>query len=237
METVVELDFLEAVFGATKTLNLQKKVTCSHCRGNTAEPGTKIDSCPRCGGSGQVDQVQSTILGQIRTRAVCSQCDGMGKIPIEPCHQCKGQGVVRDHQKIEVKIPAGIDDGQSIRMTGQGEAGQRGAVAGDLFLRIRVKRDPRFQRQGETIRTETEIPISTAVLGGKVSVETIDGVVDLKIPSGTPSGRIFRIKERGVPRLNSRGRGDQLVTVSIRIPQHASKKVKKLMEELDDLGE
>ena len=237
VETVVELDFQEAVFGVNKTLNLQKTVICSHCRGNAAEPGTKIESCSQCGGSGQVEHLQNTILGQIRTRAVCPRCAGVGKIPVEPCHVCKGQGIVRDHQKLEVKVPAGIDDGQTIRLSGQGEAGQHGAAAGDLFLRIRVRRDPRFVRDRETIRTESVITISTAVLGGTVSVETIDGAVELKIPAGTPSGRVFKLKEHGVPKLNSRGRGDQLVTVTIRIPQHASKKVKKIMEELEEEGE
>ncbi|MFA6197951.1 MAG: molecular chaperone DnaJ [Patescibacteria group bacterium] len=237
VEAAIELDFREAVFGTNKTLNLQKTVTCSRCRGNTAEPGTKIESCSQCGGTGQVERLQNTVLGQIRTRGICPKCAGVGKIPVEPCHQCHGQGIIRDHQKLEVKIPAGIDDGQTIRLSGQGEAGQHGASAGDLFLRIRVGTDPRFARERDTIRTAAEITISTAVLGGTVSVETIDGEVDLKIPAGTPSGRVFKLKERGVPKLNSRGRGDQLVTVSIRVPQHASKKVKKIMEELEEEGE
>ncbi len=236
IQVEMQVDFREAAFGATKPLKLYKTVSCPACSGNGAEPGTKIETCPTCGGSGQVERVQSTILGQMRTVGVCQNCGGEGKKASQNCKKCRGQGVVKDYDEFQVKIPAGIDNGQTIRLSGRGEAGIKGAVAGDLYLRIRVKADDEFERDGDNILTNVEIPFSLAVLGGKVPINTLDGEVNLKIPSGTPSGKVFRIREKGISHLKSSGRGDQLVTVKVKVPTRPSKKVKKLLAELAEEG-
>ncbi len=237
IEVELQVDFNEAVFGATKPLKLYKTVTCPHCSGNGAEPGTKIETCSTCGGNGQVERVQNTILGQMRTVGACPDCKGEGKKYSQNCKKCKGQGAVKDHDEMQVRIPAGISDGQSIRLAGRGEAGLKGSPAGDLYIRIRVKEDKDFEREGNDIVSTIEIPFSVATLGGKVPVNTVDGEVILKIPSGTPSGKVFRIRDKGVPYLKTRGRGDHLVTVKVRVPSKPSKKIKKLLEELAEEGE
>jgi len=231
------LEFREAVFGTTKPIKLYKTIICPHCSGNGAEPGTKIETCSTCGGTGQVERIQNTILGQMRTASVCSECQGEGKKASQKCKKCHGQGTIKDHESFEIRIPAGISDGQTIRLANRGEAGTRGRQAGDLFVRVRVENDPEFERKGDDIITEAEIPYSIAVLGGKVSINTLDGEVYLKVPSGTPSGKIFKINDRGVPHLKSSGRGDQIVTVKVRVPSRPSKKAKKLLQELAEEGE
>ncbi|MDP3964587.1 MAG: molecular chaperone DnaJ [bacterium] len=231
VQVEIPVEFREAVFGADKPINLYKKVTCSRCSGNGAEPGTKIETCSTCGGSGQVEKVQTTILGQMRAVGVCSNCQGEGKRPSELCKQCGGQGSAKDHDSFKMKIPAGIGDGQTIRLVGRGEAGERGAAAGDLFVTVKVKPDPDFERVDDNIVTEKKIPYSTAVLGGKIDVTTLDGEVTLKIPAGTESGKVFQMKERGVPHINKRGRGDHLVTITVIVPARPSNRLKKLLEE------
>jgi len=236
VEISMEIDFREAVFGKEKIIDLYKNVTCPHCSGNGAEPGSKIITCATCGGSGQVEQVQHTILGQFRTVGVCPECRGEGKKASENCSKCRGQGRVRDTEKIKVKIPAGIDNGETIRLTGKGEAGQKGGVAGDLYITLRVKPDPEFKRDGYDIRSETEISFSQAALGTKIEVNTLDGSVRLKIPSSTQSGKIFILKGKGVPRLRGSGCGDQFVTVNVVTPAKLTKKQKELLKELADLN-
>ncbi|MDD5342198.1 MAG: molecular chaperone DnaJ [Patescibacteria group bacterium] len=237
IEVDLPLEFREAVFGVAKPLKLYKTMTCPHCSGNGAEPGTKIETCPKCGGSGQVEQVQSTILGQFRTARVCPECSGEGKHATQKCKKCHGQGAVKDYDNFEVKIPAGISDGQTIRLTGRGEAGKNGGPAGDLFIRVRVNEDHEFKREGDNIISTVEIPYTVAALGGKVAINTLEGEVNLKIPAGTPSGKVFRLADRGVPRLRGRGRGDQMITVHVRVPKHLSRKAKQLLEGLAEEGE
>lgn len=237
LEVEMVLDFKEAVFGATKPVKLYKNVVCPVCSGNGAEPDTKIETCPQCGGSGQMVRVQSSIFGQFQTVTVCPECRGEGKRALHKCKKCRGEGAVRNHVSFDVKIPAGIADSQSIRLAGRGEAGQHGGTAGDLYVRVRVKGDENFTRQTDDILSSIEIPYTTAVLGGKIDVLTLDGAVALTIPAGTPSGRIFRLRDRGVPKLRGRGRGDQLVTVQVRVPKHISKKARELLEKLIEEGE
>lgn len=232
IEVSMEIEFREAVFGTEKIIDLFKNMTCPHCSGSGAEPGSKIITCATCGGSGQVEQVQHTILGQFRTVGVCPECRGEGKKASERCSQCRGQGRVRDTEKIKVKIPAGIDNGETIRLVAEGEAGQKGGAAGDLFITLRVKPDLEFKRDGYDIRTEAEISFSQAALGTKIEVNTIDGFVKLKIPSGTQSGKVFILKGKGVSRLRGSGRGDQYVTVNVSTPTRLSRRQKQLFEEL-----
>ena len=233
LEIAVNLDFLEAVFGLEKELSFTKNVVCDHCQGNGAEPGTKIETCPTCGGSGQVIGVQRTILGNIQTKTTCPNCHGEGKIYSSKCSKCHGAGIIRETAKLKVRIPAGINNGESIRLSGQGEAGERGGIAGDLYLRVRVGQHHKFIRDGYDIKTEENIGIKQAIFGDKIEVETVSGPVTLKIPEGTQSGTIFKLKEKGVEKLNNRGQGDQYVKINVVIPKNLNRKQKQLLEDLD----
>lgn len=233
LEMKVSLEFLEAAFGLEKEISFAKNITCDRCRGNGSEPGAKIDTCATCHGSGQVSRVQRTILGNIQTQAVCPTCHGEGKIYSQSCTKCSGSGVHHERVSFKVRIPAGINNGESIRLSGQGEAGPKGAPAGDLYLRVTVKPDKRFMREGYDIRTEEKISIRQAILGDKIDVDTIHGQFKLKIPEGTQSGTIFKLKEKGVTRLNNRGIGDHFVKVTVDIPKGLTKKKAKILEELD----
>jgi molecular chaperone DnaJ len=233
LEMGINLEFLEAAFGLEKEISFTKNVSCSHCHGNGAEPGAKVETCSTCGGSGQVIGVQRTILGNIQTRMTCSTCQGEGKIYSAKCSVCHGTGINRESVKIKVKIPAGVNDGESIRLSGQGEAGQKGAPAGDLFLRIRVEKHRQFIRENYDIHTEESISVKQAVLGDKIEVETIHGPLTLKIPEGTQSGTIFKLKEKGVTELHNRGQGDHFVKIKVLIPKSLTKKQRQLLEDLD----
>jgi molecular chaperone DnaJ len=233
LEMAVNLEFLEAAFGLEKELSFTKNVTCKHCHGNGAEPGTKVETCATCGGSGQVIGVQRTILGNIQTKMTCSTCSGEGKIYSTKCTKCHGSGIVKEDVKLKVKIPAGINDGESIRLSGQGEAGQKGASAGDLYLRVNVLKHKKFVRDGYDIRTEEKISVKQAILGDKIDIETIHGTMTLKIPEGTQSGTVFKLKEKGVTKLQNRGIGDQFVKVNVNIPKDLKRKDRQLLESLN----
>ncbi len=233
LEMKVSLDFLEAAFGGEKEISFSKNIACDRCQGNGAEPGSKVETCSNCQGTGHISRVQRTILGNIQTQSVCPKCDGEGKIYSQKCTKCEGSGVYHDKVSFKVRIPAGINDGESIRLSGQGEAGQKGAPAGDLYLCVAVKAHKKFSREGYDIRTEEKISVRQAILGDKIDVETINGPVKLKIPEGTQSGTVFKLKEKGVTRLNNRGLGDQYVRVIVEIPKSLSKKQKQLLDELD----
>lgn len=233
MEMNLSLDFMDAAFGLEKEISFTKNIICDRCSGNGAEPGAKIETCKTCGGSGRVTRIQRTILGNIQAQSTCTTCDGEGKIYSQKCTKCGGSGTHRETVKIKVRIPAGINDGESIRLSGQGEAGEKGAPAGDLYLRIKLQAHKKFIRDGYDIRTEEKISIRQAVLGDKLEVETIYGAVKLKIPEGTQSGTVFKLKEKGITKLHNRGIGDQYIRVTIKIPTSVSKKQKQLLEELD----
>lgn len=230
IEVRLVVPFMKAIFGAERTIRLNKAVTCNHCHGNGAEPGSKIEECPTCHGQGTIKQTQRTILGQMQVQSVCPTCHGEGKKITTPCKKCSGNGVVKETVELTVKIPSGIDNGETIRLTGQGEAGHKGAQAGDLYLHIMIEPDPRFNRHGTMILSQSHITFPQAALGTQIDVMTVDGEVSLKIPAGTQSGKVFLLKGKGVPSLRGKGRGDHHVEVIVDTPTHLSKKQKELLE-------
>jgi len=236
IEVDLQLDFKEAVFGTEKTIELYKLDICDKCNGNGAEPGTKITECRTCKGQGRVQQVQRTILGNIQTVAVCPDCQGQGNSYEKACTKCAGQGRVKEKKQIQVKVPAGIDNGMTLRMQSEGEAGIKGGKAGDLFIHIYVKPSTEFKRQSNNIITHKEISFSQAALGDKISIKTIDGEVSLKIPAGTYSGKVFKLKGKGVSSFQGYGKGDHLVEVIVKIPDKLTKEQKRLLEELKGEG-
>ncbi|MFH1326477.1 MAG: molecular chaperone DnaJ [Candidatus Falkowbacteria bacterium] len=234
IQTELAIDFKEAVFGVEKNISLHKTVTCSKCQGNKAEPGTPIETCETCKGQGVIMQVQRTILGNFQSRSTCPDCQGEGKTAKTKCSNCRGTGLQKDTVNINVKIPAGIDNGQTIRLQGQGEAPPlaNSGAGGDLYIRIRVHPDNNFERAGDDILSQTEISFSQAALGDKIPVLTVDGEIKLKIPAGAQSGTVFKLRNNGATRLQGRGRGDQLVRVIVKTPSKLSRAEKKLFEEL-----
>ncbi|MFH1426137.1 MAG: molecular chaperone DnaJ [Candidatus Kerfeldbacteria bacterium] len=233
----ITLDFKDAAFGTQKDVELLRNDVCEHCKGNTAEPGTPIDECKTCNGTGVVQNVQKSFLGAIRTQSPCTNCDGRGKKAKQACSKCNGRGVQRKESTIEVDIPAGIDNGQTIRVTGQGEAGDFGAPFGDLFVTVHVEEHKGWNRRDYDILARKYVPYSMLVLGGKINVETLDGELSVKVPSGTASGTQLRLRGKGVPRLQASGRGDHIVEVHLEIPKRVSSKRKKLLKELQQLDE
>jgi len=229
----VELDFKEAAFGIEKELNLKKQEACDVCKGDGAEPGSKIDTCNTCKGQGQVVQMQRTILGNVQTVNTCSICHGRGKHASKKCLHCNGSGVHPKSTSVKVKIPAGIDNGQSIRLTGHGEAAPHQGQAGDLYVQVHLKPSKEFERDGFDVYGTTDISYRQAVLGDTVVIETIDGSLSIKIPEATESGALIRLKGKGIPEVNGRGRGDHFVRVKIKVPKKVSREAKKILEELD----
>jgi len=232
IEVDVELDFKEAAFGTEKELNLRKKTTCDVCGGSGAEPGSKMEKCATCGGHGQVVQNQRTIFGTIQQVTTCPSCKGIGQKPSIKCKHCGGDGVVIKNNTFQIKIPAGINDGESIRLNGYGEAAPNNGMSGDLYVRIHIKKNKYFSRDGFDVFTEYEISYPQAVLGDKVEIETLDGIEKIVIPEGIESGQMIRLKGKGIPYLRQKGRGDHYVKIKIRIPKHLSKDVKRKLEEL-----
>jgi len=230
------LDFKEAVFGTEKEVKLYKTSTCNKCHGNGAEPGTKISQCGTCKGTGQVTSVQRTFLGNIQTATTCPQCHGSGSHIEKKCSECGGQGITKKEEKLSVKIPAGINDNETIRLTGQGEAGVHGAPAGDLYITMRVRQDKRFAREGDDLLITIPILFTQATLGDTVSLETLDGKTELRIPPGTQSGTVLRMQGMGVPHLRKSGRGSILVALDIQTPKNLSRKQRELLEQLKKEG-
>jgi molecular chaperone DnaJ len=231
VEVAVTISFMEAVRGVEQDITLSLDDACEHCGGDGAEPGTKLKTCPTCNGQGQVRRVQQTILGAIQQVAPCHTCDGRGKVPEQACSICRGSGVMRRQKTISVKVPAGIDDGATMRLSGKGAAPKGGGPKGDLYVQIRVKPDKRWERRGANLHSETTVPMAAAALGTEVEIETVDGPVTLKIPAGTQSGKVFKLTERGMPSLGGRGRGDHLVSVIVETPTKLSPKQRELLEQ------
>ena len=232
----LDISFEEAVFGTERVVELNKRVKCEKCNGNGAEPGTKIDTCPTCSGEGQIRQVQQILFGSFTKVTTCPDCHGEGKKALTPCNECHGEGRVRRYRKVKIKIPAGISSGQTIEINSGGEAGLRGGPAGNLFVTVRVLDHKIFKREGFDIKCEIPISITQAVLGTKISIPTLDGKAWLKIPAGVQSGKIFRLKGKGIPYLGGGGRGDQLIKVLVIVPQKLSRKEKELLEKLAKIG-
>jgi molecular chaperone DnaJ len=233
IEAEIEIDFLEAAFGTTKEIELYKTTACVECHGNGAESGTSFRTCVTCGGSGQMETTQHTILGNIRTVVTCEKCMGDGKVAEQKCHRCGGTGYYKEKKKIEVAIPSGVDTGDSVKVASEGEAGLRGGQNGDFYVHIRLRPHPLFQREGSLIRSNIEITFPQAALGAKVAVETLDGSVTLKIPEGTQSSKEFIFKGKGVPYANRYGRGDHIVTVIVKTPTRLSRRQRQLLDEFD----
>lgn len=236
LEMPLTITFEEAVFGTEKSITLEKKDACKVCEGSGAKPGTKVVTCSVCHGQGQIRTQRQTILGNIATSTPCDHCGGDGKIPEVPCDTCAGSGIKRQEKTIEVKIPAGIDNGQSVAVRGEGEVGYRGSKAGDLFLAIRVQPHKELKRQGFNLYKELPISFTQAALGTKVHVETLDGNIELKIPAGTQAGKVFRVAGRGVPVVNSSKRGDLFITARVIVPHKLTKEESELIKKLAELN-
>ncbi|MDR2063433.1 MAG: molecular chaperone DnaJ [Candidatus Nomurabacteria bacterium] len=232
VETSVDIKFEEAIFGVEKDIALTMNVKCEHCKGRGAEPGTELKTCPTCHGSGQINRVMNTLFGAIQQAVVCPTCNGKGKIPEQKCSVCGGDGLKRERVSLKLKIPAGIDDGATIRLSGKGEAIAGGGENGDLYVHVRVKADKKFTREGELILSEEKVSMAEAALGTEIDVETVDGIITMKVPAGTQSGTDFKLSGHGVPSLhNPDRRGAHIVTVRVETPRDLSKKQKALLEE------
>ncbi len=228
----LRIEFEEAAFGKEIVINIPRAELCPECHGNKAKPGTPIKTCPNCNGTGQVQFVQNTAFGRFSSVKTCEQCRGEGKTFETPCPECVGRGRVRRTSKIKVNIPAGVDNGYRLRVAEEGEAGERGGPAGDLYVYITVKPHPHFQRVGNDIVLEQAISYAQAVLGGTVEVPTLEGKADLKIPEGTQPGTLFRIRGKGIPHLRGYGRGDELVRVKIDVPTRLTPEQREAVQQL-----
>lgn len=229
---VIEIDFMDVVHGVEKEYAISHKIPCERCKTTGAEPGSTVETCSTCNGSGAVEQVQRTMLGNFATQSVCPTCNGEGKKITKTCKMCGGDGHHAVKENIKVKIPAGISEGERIRLTGKGNAGYRGAEPGSLYLEIHIRPDKRFERIGDDIQTIERVPIADAVLGTSILIETVEGKVKMKIPAGTDSGKKFILKNKGITHLRSRGRGNHVVIVEIDIPKKLSREQKRLYEQL-----
>ena len=228
------LSFMEAVHGVTKTINITRQDTCSECGGSGAEKGTTPETCGECGGSGFVVASKRTAFGTMQESRPCARCGGKGKIIKNPCSKCHGSGRMGVPKKIELKIPAGVDDDQNVVQRGMGDAGLNGGPAGDLIVIITVRPDAMFERDRYDVYVNIPITFSQAVLGAKVVVPTIDGKVEYTVPEGTQSGKTFRLKNKGIPYVNGRGRGDQYVRVTIEIPKKLTKAQKDALNKFEN---
>lgn len=231
----VGLSFPEAVFGGTRQLEVERLQTCSTCRGTGAQPGTSPIACRRCGGTGEVQSVRRSIFGTVMTATACPTCAGTGEEIPDPCERCFGEGRVRAVDTVTFEVPAGVDDGMDLRISGQGNAGTADGPAGDLLVRLSVEPSLAFERRGQDLHAVLDVSITQAALGGEVLVETLDGTETLRIAPGTESGTIVRVKGRGVPNLQRRGRGDLFVTLHIVAPTDPSKEERRLLERLAEL--
>lgn len=229
VETRITLDFEEAIFGVEKTISLDMQDECSHCHGQRAEPGHSVKTCDSCKGSGQIPRVMNTMFGQIQQAVVCQTCEGRGQVPEKICSVCRGRGTERRVQEMKIKIPAGIDDGVTIRLRERGEA-IAGGSKGDLYVHVRVKAHKHFTREGDLILSEEHIDMVDAALGTEIDVETVDGKVRMKIPAGTQGGTDFKLNEHGVP-LPGGSRGAHIVSILVDTPTKLSKKQKELLKE------
>lgn len=230
IEASIRIPFEEAIFGAEKELEITKPDVCKHCSGKGAEPGSSIVTCKTCGGSGEVRSVRNTILGQMATSRLCDTCLGEGRVPEKVCSVCHGTSRVRAKERVKVRIPAGVDNGSTIRLREKGEAGVRGGAYGDLYILLQVEPSKKFFRAGYDIHSETRIHLLQAVLGAEVEVLTVHGKETIKIPAGTEDGKVFKISGKGVPTKD--GYGDHLVKIRIDIPKKLSKREKELYLEL-----
>lgn len=232
LEVVAEIEFEKAVFGGEHAITIRTALACDTCEATGAAPGSSAQQCPQCGGSGQVRRVRQSILGQMVTAGACSQCGGMGQVIERPCPDCRGEGRQIQEKTYTVDVPAGVDTGSTLRLSGRGAAGIRGGGYGDLYVHVKVRPHARFQRQGYDLVHELHVPFTQATLGARFSFETLDGDEELVLPRGTQTGRVFRLRGRGVPHVEGRGRGDLLVQIVVDTPVDLSAEQEDLLRQL-----
>ncbi|HEV7585108.1 MAG TPA: molecular chaperone DnaJ [Solirubrobacteraceae bacterium] len=230
---VAEIDLVQAANGATVEVVFDAIERCERCNGNGAEPGTPIETCERCGGAGQLRAMTRTPFGQMVRTIVCDVCHGDGRVPREPCHECRGSGRVERERRLDVEIPAGIADGQRIRHSGRGHAGDAGAPEGDLYVLVSVRDDGRFVREGDHLITALDVPAPLAALGGKLEVATLEGVAEVELPPGTQPGEVITLRGEGMPSLSRSRRGNLRVVVNVVIPRRLSGEQRELLERLN----
>ncbi|WP_091220569.1 molecular chaperone DnaJ [Paenibacillus sp. BC26] len=236
LQYTMTIEFKEAVFGKETEITIPRTETCDTCVGSGAKPGTKPETCSVCRGTGQQEVVQNTPFGRMVNRRACSNCNGAGKIVKEKCTTCHGAGKVKKQRKINVKIPAGVDEGAQIRLSGEGEGGFRGGPSGDLYIVIRVKPHDFFERENDDIYCEVPLTFAQAALGDEIEIPTLTEKVKLKIPAGTQTGTYFRLKGKGVPRLRGYGQGDQHVKVTVVTPTALNEEQKELLRQFSGVG-
>ncbi|MGN0585957.1 MAG: molecular chaperone DnaJ [Oscillospiraceae bacterium] len=234
IQTNINLNFMDACFGKEVEVTVNRMEKCPDCGGSGSAAGSGSETCPDCHGTGQVKVTQRTPFGMISQSKPCTRCGGKGKIITNPCSKCHGNGRINVSKKIKVTVPAGIDDGQTLQVGGQGHAGVNGGSSGDLHVTVSVRPDPIFERDGYDIHTEIPITYTQAVLGAEITVPTIDGKVKYNVPEGTQNGTIFRFKGKGVKKINRSDRGDQYVHVTVEVPKNLTKKQKDLLKAFDE---
>lgn len=232
----LEITFEEAAFGVEKEVRLNREDTCEHCQGSGAEPGSEIEVCPDCHGTGEIQFTQNTMFGQMVNVRPCSRCHGQGRITKNPCKACGGDGRIKKEKKLKVKIPAGVDTDSRLRVSGEGEAGLRGGGKGDLYVYLYVKPHKFFERDGTTVLCEIPINIVQATLGAEIKVPTLDGQVVMKVPEGTQPGKVLRLKGKGIASLRNGVRGDQLVTIKVVVPSKLNDKQKDALKKFADVS-
>ncbi|HEY3771856.1 MAG TPA: molecular chaperone DnaJ [Solirubrobacteraceae bacterium] len=230
--SAVEITLAQAASGAEVAVEYDGVVLCEHCRGNGAEPGTPIETCPTCQGTGQLRSIARTPFGQVVRATACDRCGGEGKIARDPCHVCSGRGRRVERTTVAVQVPAGIEDGQRIRVSGRGHAGERGGPAGDLYVQVRVREDPRFVRDQNDLITVVDVAAPQAALGTTVTVPTIEGETELEVPAGTQPGETLRLRRQGMPSVRGGRRGDLRVVINVVIPRHLHREQRELLEQL-----
>ena len=229
----LEIDLEDAAFGTSKTLSVPRLETCPECSGSGAERGSDIITCQQCGGAGVLRQTKRTPFGVFSTSTACSRCDGSGRMIKSICNNCDGSGLVRRTRKIDVDIPKGVENGTRLRIRGEGEAGEKNGETGDLYVVTHIREHSFFERRGDDVYCEASIPFTTAALGGEIDVSTLGGKARLKIPAGTQSNTLFRLKGKGMPRLHGGGSGNQNVRVSVSVPQKLTKRQKDILEQFE----
>jgi molecular chaperone DnaJ len=227
----LQITLQEAFTGLEREITIKRPERCSHCDGSGAEPGSKIITCSRCQGAGELRQLQRSAFGQVIRITDCPSCRGQGRTPEKSCKECRGRRSLNKERQLRITIPPGVDNGSMLRLSGQG-ASQAGSKPGDLYVVIRVRADPTFERHGDNVLIEAEISITQAALGGEIEVPTLEKPVKLKIPKGTQSDTVLRLRGQGMPRPQKRGRGDQLVRITVKVPTKLSKRQRALLEEL-----
>jgi molecular chaperone DnaJ len=232
LQFLLDLTFEEAAFGAQKEVRVQSLEGCPRCEGTGSEPGTFPTRCSRCGGTGEISDVQRSVFGTVMTSRICTTCEGTGKEIAAPCTVCHGQGRVPSVETVAVTIPAGVSDGTDLRVQAAGEDGRQGGPAGDLYLTLRVAPHPLFERRGQDLFCTLEVPVTHALLGATVELPTLDGTRELTIPPGARGGTVLRLRGLGVPHLHRRGRGDLFVEIEVLVPENLPRKERKMVEEL-----